>query len=652
MKWGYTKMIGSRITGKSRIIIIILSVILAGAALFLSIIRADAAQEDYGFRLRGEAVKLRGEDAYDVTIYAYSAKDFSGYVRMSVINNSSDSISYDTKISLPAGTEKSFTLRIPTVGYFNEEFETPLAILDNQKKELYTENAQVFLNVPTEPVRVGVYSSIYDKMSYLSLDGDKLARLNGDVPVETVDLSKANLNEELPALNYIVIDSYDTNLLAASDIAKIERFVSDGGILIIGTGANEGLSIKGFSKNFIDATISGRGVNTQLLNLETADIIYGYSYYYSGFGIDGYYKRVDKGVLYLASVSLGDKGLTENLGAPRYIKDLYDMTYNASSFYYDKNSSGVDYDSMTRFFGYIEGLKNIKIVGLKWLVVGYVLLIGPVLYLILKKFNRREYFWAVIPALTVIAVIVVMIFARRYKLSERNVASVSLASLDGDKIERTYAAAFSTRKGNISFETADDILGVGSIYNYSGRYNGRKNTTYGVTAEGNTLSLSHEGQNAFDKGYFVMQSENDASGSIKVELNKNFSAGRYGTITNYTEYDIDYYLVYMGNNYSIVKGAKPGESSDISKDLIYFGTYYLSGDSSYIPKAFENNDKADSSAVAALLFGMEELEADSNAFVIGLTGRHDRISRGDINELSYGLYYQYIEYQEDKVFDD
>ena len=49
---------------------------------------------------------------------------------------------------------------------------------------------------------------------------------------------------------------------------------------------------------------------------------------------------------------------------------------------------------------------------------------------------------------------------------------------------------------------------------------------------------------------------------------------------------------------------------------------------------------------------MEELEADSNAFVIGLTGRHDRISRGDINELSYGLYYQYIEYQEDKVFDD
>ena len=69
------------------------------------------------FRLDATARKVTGLSCYDVTISAYSGnKDISGYVRMSIINSSDDSIAYDTKVNLPEKTEKSKLMRTYQTG--------------------------------------------------------------------------------------------------------------------------------------------------------------------------------------------------------------------------------------------------------------------------------------------------------------------------------------------------------------------------------------------------------------------------------------------------------------------------------------------------------------------------------------------------------
>ena len=78
----------------------------------------SGSQGNGRYRLDSVAKKGAGDDYYNVTITAYSGfENFSGYVRLSIINNSEDSIAYDTRIDLPEKTEKSFGLMMPGEGY-------------------------------------------------------------------------------------------------------------------------------------------------------------------------------------------------------------------------------------------------------------------------------------------------------------------------------------------------------------------------------------------------------------------------------------------------------------------------------------------------------------------------------------------------------
>ena len=196
-------------------------------------------QDNRSFRLDATARRVTGgAGCYDVTITAYSAAvDFSGYIRMSIINSSDDSIAYDTRINLPEKTEKSFVLRIPNEGYFDINFKVIISILDENMNEVYTLNRNdLFVKADEEAVFVGVLSSDFDKLSYLAIDGWELDRLKDRYEVRLVELNENNIIDELDRLSYIVIDDYDTSKLDASTIKQIENYVQSGGILFLGTG--------------------------------------------------------------------------------------------------------------------------------------------------------------------------------------------------------------------------------------------------------------------------------------------------------------------------------------------------------------------------------------------------------------------------------
>ena len=85
---------------------------------------SEPVQENSGaFKLTATATQTPGDEFYDVTITAFSNyADFSGYVRLSILNTSDDSIEYETKIVLPEKTEKSFSIRIPQAGDTDDDY--------------------------------------------------------------------------------------------------------------------------------------------------------------------------------------------------------------------------------------------------------------------------------------------------------------------------------------------------------------------------------------------------------------------------------------------------------------------------------------------------------------------------------------------------
>ncbi len=606
-------------------------------------------QGNRSFRLDATARRVTGgAGCYDVTITAYSAAvDFSGYIRMSIINSSDDSIAYDTRINLPEKTEKSFVLRIPNEGYFDINFKVIISILDENMNEVYTLNSNdLFVKADEEAVFVGVLSSDFDKLSYLAIDGWELDRLKDRYEVRLVELNENNIIDELDRLSYIVIDDYDTSKLDASTIKQIENYVQSGGILFLGTGKNEDKTLKGFGKDYIDAEITGHGLQQTYVytmdaiqDLTCSTINYGYSYSYTSYSIPGMYKRDGKGVILLSEISFLDPDFYNLTAVDQLVYNTYVDSYNSSGFYYDDQTKGVSLSSVQQYFKSIEGFKKVSIGGLKWIVFIYVLIIGPVLYIILRKTNKREYFWIAIPAVTIIFIGVIMIYGGRFRLSNKNAANVTVASADGKGLRRTYMSIFSSKSGDISVNLNETINGLGPVFKEYGNYNGRNITDYHVKYDGGQTQISHDGDSSFDKGYLIGLSENHPSGRLSLQYSTGWSIGIGGTLNNETEYDFDYVLIKKGSEVVVVKGLEAGDILAVSSNIVYSGYYYWAGDNAEVAQRYKDSKKVDYRKLAALFLALDDVSSKGDYVIIGLTSEYDTFTKGDVNELSYGCIY-------------
>ncbi len=608
----------------------------------------SGSQGNGRYRLDSVAKKGTGDDYYNVTITAYSGfENFSGYVRLSIINNSEDSIAYDTRIDLPEKTEKSFSLMIPGEGYTDTNLKIIISLLDENMNEVYSvNNNDLFINAGEDKIYIGVLSSDNAKLSYLDMDGEELERLKEFYEVELVDLNETNIIKEIGKLSYLIIDDYDTSKLSSGTIGQIENFVSNGGILYLGTGKNEDKTLKGFSGDFIDAEVKGHQnaqmyvyATNDMCDITMADISYGYSYDTVSYSVQGMYKRKGRGVILLSQISFLDPDFYNLQSIDQIMYYSYLDSYNNSGFYYSYKNSNMDLRDVKTYFESIEGLKKISTGGLKLIVLTYVLLIGPVLYLLLKKTNKREYFWVAIPAVTILTMVVIMIYGGKFRLSNSNISNVTLANADGSGVRKTYSAIFSSKSGDISINLKNNIIGVGTILNDYGNYNGRNITDYHVSTEGGTTKISHDGSGSFDKGYFVGLSENHESGSLSLSYTSGWSVGISGTLQNDTEYDFDYVLILKDDDLVVVKGLKSGDKLAVSSNIVYSGYYYYSGDNTQIPARFKSSKKIDYRMLAALFLALDDIGRESDEVIIGITSDYDSFAKGDVNELSYGCIY-------------
>lgn len=601
------------------------------------------------FRLEAVAEKAAGNGYYDVTVTAYSEMiDLSGYVRLSVINNSKDSIAYDTRINLPEKTEKSFVVRIPIEGYFDTKMKVMISLLDDKKQEVYSYvDTTLFENAEDNTIYVGVLSSNFGKLSYLDLNGGTVDRLKRSYNIQLIELDENNIVNEIDRLGYLFIDDYDTSGLNSGVISKIENYVHNGGILCLGTGKNEDKTLRGFSADFIDAEILGSEeqqvydyVTGEVSDMMVSLINYGYTYNNTSYAMPGMYKREGDGVILLSMISFIDPAFYNRQGLEDVILNTYTDSYNNTAFYYSYNKKNyVDQNTLKQYFKSIEGLKKVSINGLKWIIVIYVLLIGPVLYLILKKTNKREYFWIAIPAVTVAAMIVIMIYGGKFRLSNKNISNVTIASADGSGMRKTYMAVFSSKSGDITINLNDRINGVGSVFTESGDYNGRNLTDYRVINDGGSTKVYHDGSGSFDKGYLVGLSDNHDSGKISLKDTSSWSIGISGTLKNDTEYDFDYVLILKDYELVVVKGLKAGDKLAVSSNIVYSGYYYSQGDNVGIPERFKKSKKIDYKMLSALFLALDDLNGKTDEVIIGITSDYDSFAKGDVNELSYGCIY-------------
>jgi len=306
-----------------------------------------------------------------------------------------------------------------------------------------------------------------------------------------------DMQEIMENFDFLIISRYDTSLLDKTQLSVLEEWVETGGLLVTTTGISwqkvyRGLpeSLKPFSVTRVEDAITEdilekfTGRDAAGINLKLAKGNHGLKY------IDYSEDYTDPGNQNIFSDDYIIVGEHDNPIAIHYRKGTgsvivltFDPTVEPFASWHHKTAfmesvfkytdTGIEdrfYDYGNGFYRryansggtYIQDIAtdvpydSMPPYGLMFIILGiYVILAGPVLYLVLKRKDRRDLAWVLIPALSVVFLAGMYIFGFKTRLNSAIVNTVSLIETESGS-DKAYVSsvmgAFNNRRGTITIE--------------------------------------------------------------------------------------------------------------------------------------------------------------------------------------------------------
>lgn len=530
-------------------------------------------------------------------------EDFEGAVRIIIRNNSYSSnggVAYEKDLVLAAGASKTVSLTANCFG--SNLMEIGVEIVDQKEKQLLYKLIQADV-VYNDSILVGVLSNDFTALNYL--DG-----INGTTSVNTgqmyyvcsvVELSAENLPESsssLAALNYLVINSFDTSTLSQAQYQAIQEWVSAGGILIIGTGPDYKQTLSLFTDGFLEGQLGNEAVGNmelhyidesqqpvdRVLSLNAGDGVYSISIT-GGTELNGDCIQYEDGLSLLQKKALGRGAVVVagfNLGL-----DPIDTWDGKANFGYallkDSQTSFTEtvfvngiYTQEDRYNSYsVTGIlemlfdvkvPNIALYALFFLI--YVLVAGPVGYLILKAIDKREAIWGVIPGCAALFTVLIAILSIPSRITEPVASHLTVLDMQNGIVQEKVYMAIQTpdtkqykiqlAKGysNFSPVQVDDYSYFGNTDNVSWDYRLKE------TTEGYNIYTNHK--TSFTTDYMTFEKVDDAQNrSFDIQIQGTL-ASFSGSVTNHTGHDLTSTVICYYNKFVYLGDLKDGETKTFS----------------------------------------------------------------------------------------
>ncbi|MDE6167581.1 MAG: hypothetical protein K2G28_03895, partial [Acetatifactor sp.] len=486
---------------------------------------------------------LRQEnDSYIIQVtVANKGEDFSGTVQVIFSVSAQGNCAYNTEITLPAQGKKQFTITAVSRAVDTARGSCTVNFLDEKGRVLQAISLNNVFGNTISSIPVGILSDNFSGLTFMDAGGRSFMIRGVECPLELEEVIPDRLTEQLSGLYFLVIDQFNVSSLDEEQIQAIEDWTKDGGWLILGTGAYAQETLSGFSKDFFDVRI--RQVHEPgEQNPGTVNVSqYGYYYGFTDSGVDftkmsfaeldynysgGYYLyesaefpaiigALENGALSILNISLGEKELQKL--EDYVIQSMYEEVMRNSSSYqsYASGTSNMDYFGK-RMLTFIDGKNtSIDFTWLQVLIGVYVVLAGPVLYLILRKCKKREWYWICVPALGLLFMAGVFFFGRGARVNDTKVYSVTLQKDDSDRMD-TYFLAYrpGVKPWDILLQEGYEAAGPGWDGYYRGYNSNSTNYRYTVRNDSGGLSVGIVPGENFENAYLYAGGKTEKKGTI------------------------------------------------------------------------------------------------------------------------------------------
>lgn len=418
--------------------------------------------------MAASAIELEASMGYDGAI-TYVRKL---PVRVNIVNHGTDA---NGKLIIDVNRSDTefdrYELPVSIAGGASMQLTIPVVLTQRQKEYTvsWAEDENVLAQAAFKPATVispsvlivGTLSKDAQQLSYLTIS-------KGDDPLSraeywtTVALDADTFPTDLESLRFfdiLAIDGFDMSALSDAQSQALDEWIKDGGIVLLGGGANASASFPYFSAytgitagaledggDFSQELLEYFGLSAQPLG---QSVMITPLHGASGAAVAAQRlvdaTQVGEGYVFTAAFALGEKPLNSWLGknaiwqrtlltcaGSRYrsiVSDRMNGSYNTSTPYVNSTITGS------------LGVENSDGMALPMVVIGlFVVLAGFGGYLVLKKLDRREWMWLSVPLLAVAASLILWALSGVLPLREPIAVHYTMLNVDSDGSTDGYTA--------------------------------------------------------------------------------------------------------------------------------------------------------------------------------------------------------------------
>jgi hypothetical protein len=394
----------------------------------------------------------------------------------------------------------------------------------------------------------------------------------------------------LRAFDILAFDDFATDSLTAGQRTAISDFVRAGGDLLLGTGAAWRKTLAGLPPAIVPMTISGTtSVTTDLLGGSAVEVATGVStpgpvWLATGSQPLLIERRVGAGIVTLAAFDWNQEPVAGWSGTAPLLRQLIARSVfgaggSSQNFMYGIGGpTPMNFSSqptlasksgaLSATLGNLPGLDlpSLQLTG--GLVLLYVLLVGPVNYVVLGAMRRRALAWVTVPLIAVIAAggaYGAGILTKGRSVQANQVTILHVQPGWDHAYQETYTGIMAPSRGDYQAAISGGRLLISPIVNNgafdpSGFGTGSRSGSLRINVDNNNVTLP--GMTAFVLGGFATESVTSApqlAAHLQL-LNGNLN----GTIENHSNLAFTDAVLIMGDSFQTFGALKPGATATVS----------------------------------------------------------------------------------------
>ncbi|MFC7687528.1 hypothetical protein [Ureibacillus sp. GCM10028918] len=269
--------------------------------------------------------------------------------------------------------------------------------------------------------------------------------------------------------------------------------------------------------------------------------------------------------------SLGDQPLSGMDGYAKLIAPMLNLQNSRQN-----NSFGMYYGGINEYLPSEVGSVNelfpsfeVSTTLLVITIIVYILLVGPLLYFVLKRMDKREHAWWIIPVLSIGLSLCMFIFGAKDRLLQSQIQQSAFYKVEGENLVGHYVESILTnRGGDFTFTTDENTTAVASrnsaFYSNPSESVLHEKSYVKEHANGSTINLKN--LNYWSVQSVVGQTKIENAGNMDIQL--TLKDGKVeGSITNHFPFKLNDVAIWSGTREIELGDIEANETLEVSKEV-------------------------------------------------------------------------------------